>query len=131
MLDIFNTFATDENAELKGSWQKIGQGDFLIARANNRNYIKALQSKFAANQAALDAGDEAAEKLSDSIMVDLIAETILLGWGEVTYQGALLPYSLENAKKVLTHKDFRAEVMKLANSIDGYRLKVEADQVKN
>lgn len=131
MLDIFASYATDDNAELNGSWQQLGEGSLLIARSGNRNYVRLLTSKVEQNQQLLDKQDDAAEKLSDDIMAEVFAQTILLGWSGIQYQGKDFPYTKENAKKALLHKDFRREVDRLAENVDAYRMKVEGEQVKN
>lgn len=130
-MDIFTSYATDEKAEVDGSWQKLGDTEFLIARANNRNYVRALTAAVEKHQLDLDRQDTKADKLSDDIMAGVMADTILLGWGEVKYKGNVLPYNKENAKLVLQHKDFRREVARLAENMDAYRAKMEAEQVKN
>ena len=72
-----------------------------------------------------------AEKAGEDFTVELMAETILLGWQDVAYMGAPIEYSKENARKLLAIRDFRAEVAKFADSIEYFRLKVEDEQVKN
>jgi hypothetical protein len=83
------------------------------------------------NQKLLDRKDDAADKLSDTLMIDCIASTILLGWSGIGYQGKIMEYSLENAKILLAHKDFRRKVMELAEDIDAFKVKKEAEEVKN
>jgi hypothetical protein len=130
-MDIYATYATDENAEINGVWQKLGDAELLIARANNPRYARALTTQAEKHQAELDKGDEDADALSNKLLVDVFAETLLLGWKNVSYNGESLPYTPENARKVLAHKDFRREVARLAESIDAYRIKTEEAQVKN
>ena len=131
MLDVFATYATDENAEINGAWQKLGDAELLIARSNNRKYSKTLLAKWEQNQAKLSADDDASAKLDDELIVESFADAILLGWRNVSYQGAEMPYSKDNAKVLLRHKDFRREVARLADSIEAYRAKIEDAQVKN
>jgi hypothetical protein len=131
MLDIFAAYAMDENAEINGVWQPLGDAEFLIARANNRNFARALAARVEKEQEKLDRQDEAADKLSDEIWASVYAETVLLDWRGVTYKGKPLPYSKANACKVLAHRDFRREITKLAESLDAYRAKVEETQIKN
>jgi predicted glycosyl hydrolase (DUF1957 family) len=131
MLDIFNTYATDEIAETQGAWQKIGGGEFLIARANNRRFARALSTAVERNQAALQGRSDEADQLSDELMIEVLTDTILLDWKNVTYKGEAFPYTRENARLALQHRDFRREVVRLAEGIDAYRAKVEGEQVKN
>ena len=75
-MDIFNTYAVDEVKELNGTWVPLGDAKFLVARAGNKAYVKMLGKEVERNQKALDVKDEAADALSDRIMIDVIAETI-------------------------------------------------------
>jgi len=130
-LDIFSAYATDENLENHGSWFKLG-GDarVLVARTGNRAYAKSLTKHVELQRATLDLGGDAAEAASDQIMVEVIAESILLGWENISFKGADLPYSIENAKTVLAVKDFRKVIVGFADSSEAYKAKLEADQGK-
>lgn len=131
MLDVFATYATDESAELAGVWQPLGDAKLLIARSGNRNYVRALTKSVEAHQNLLNDESEEANKLSDKLMAEVIGDTILLDWENLGYKGAPLAYSKDNARLLLAHKDFRAKVMQLAENVEAYRAKVEAEQVKN
>ena len=130
-LDLFSQFATDENLENNGAWQDIG-GDskLLVARAGNRKYAKLLTKLVEKNKRVLDGNDDAADAKSDEIMVQVIAETLLLGWEGITYKGKELPYSIANAKLVLGMKEFRKVVAKLAEDQDAYKVQEEVAQGK-
>lgn len=130
-MDIFATYATDESKENDGAWFEIGDAEFLIARAGNRKYVKALTREIEKHQKPLDRKDEAADKLSDKIMVDVLAETILLDWRGVERGGKDFPYSKDNAKAALALKDFRREVVKCADDFAAYRAEQEAETEKN
>lgn len=125
--DVFAELATDLTLETEGTWRNLGKGArLLVARANNKAYAKLLAKSVERNQQALDADDDAANDLSDEIMIDVIAQTVLLGWEGISFKGADMPYSVENAKKLLAVKDFRARVMGFSNDFEAYRLKAEA-----
>ena len=131
-MDIFKQFATDDNAEVNGAWQKgPGDSEFLIARANNRKYQKALAKAIEENQDLLKSESEAADARSEEIMATVYAETILLGWrGKVEYKESPIAYSKENAVKLLLHKEFRKWVAKKSEDLDAYRAKQETEQGK-
>lgn len=127
--DVFNELATDDSLEENGTWQSLGKGtELLVARNGNRAYSKMLSKSVERHQQTLDLEDDAADKLSDEIMVDVIARTVLLGWKNLSFKGQTLDYSVENAKKVLGLKEFRKRVMALASNFDAYKLKQEALQ---
>jgi len=58
-------------------------------------------------------------------MIDVMAETILLGWSGVSFKGVDMPYTLDNAKTLLAVKDFRKHVAGLADQMDAYKVKAE------
>jgi hypothetical protein len=132
-MDVFAQFATDEKKEVEGVWVDIGDGaELLIARAGNKKYARLLGSEVEKHQRALDAKGDASDELSERLMVGVFASTILLGWrGDFKFKGEALPYTNENARKVLGVKDFRAFVAKLSNDIDAYRAAQEATAGKN
>ena len=128
MLDLFQEFHTDTVAEETGVWREIGGGaSLLIARANNRHYNKALADLYEKNAEALERNDDAADKLSTDLMIQVLADTILLGWKGVGYKRQPMEYSTANARTMLALRDFRTLVVKKANEIDVYKAKAEKE----
>ena len=125
-MDVFRQFATNEDQENTGVWREMG-GDakLLIARSGNRAYGRMITKLYEQHQQALEIKGDSAEALSDKIMIEVIAKTILLGWEGVEYKGKPLEYNLENAQLLLAVKDFRRHVTKLSEDIDQYRVKEE------
>ena len=130
-MDIFKAYAVDEDKELNGKWMPLGDAKLLVARAGNKKYVKLLGKEVELHQKALDAKDDAADALSDQIMVKVLANTILLGWDNVAYDGVKLEYSLENAVKLLSLKEFRREVMKLSDDFNAFKLVQQEESEKN
>lgn len=129
--DIFAAYATDENLENNGTSFPIGKGaKLLVARSGNRKYSKAITKAVELRRVELDANDDAAAAVSDQIMVDVMAETILLGWEGLSFKGVDMPYTQENAKTMLAVKDFRKHVAGLADQMDAYKVKAEAEAGK-
>lgn len=130
-MDIFASYASDEVKETDGVWVDIGDAQFLIARSGNLNYAKKLSREFERNQKALERKDEAADKLSEKLMIGVLADTILLGWKNVQFKGAELSYSKDNAAMLLGVKDFRKVIMQAADDFNAYRVSQEESQEKN
>ena len=127
-IDLFNEFATNTEAEEKGVWQEFAPGTkFLIARSTNKHYSRALTKAFEKNRATLSRTSDAAEAMSEDIMIGVIARTILLDWEGVVYKGKPMEYSFENARELLSHKDFRRWVMSKAEDLDSYKAVQEAE----
>lgn len=130
-LDIFAQFATDETLEENGTWFPIGGGArVLVARSGNRKYAKLLTKEVERNKKALDLNDDAADKLSEEIMIGVIAETILLGWEDVSFKGEVLEYNVANAKKLLAIKDFRKAIAQFADDVSAFKFKETEEQGK-
>jgi hypothetical protein len=131
-MDIFDFFATDASLEESGVWKKLGNGRFLIARTNNRAYNKLFTQLWEQNQAALERGDEEANKLADDVIAQVYAKTVLLGWdGDNKFLGKPLgDYSPERALDMLRLKEFRLFIAKIAGSFENYRVKQEEAQGK-
>lgn len=139
-MDVFADYATDEAKEIDGAWHTLAPGaEILVARSGNRKYARKLAVEVEKHQHVLDAAGDDSDKLSDQIMIDVMAETILLGWrgDNFKYKGAVYTCPEDAAKRkeaaklLLSVKDFRQRVAKLSNDFDAYRVKQEAETVKN
>jgi hypothetical protein len=132
LLDIFTTFATDEKLEVEGVWRAL-QGDsrLLLARSGNERYIKKLNDLYTLHQQKLSEKTPEAEKLNRDLMNEVIASTILLGWENLSYKRKPIAYSVENAKMLLAHSEFRDKVVAMAQDMDAYRAKLEDEQLGN
>ena len=135
-MDIFNQFATNEEAENKGTWFPFGDCELLVARGGNRYYERLMMKLYNENRVVLEGFDtdddqkvEEADKASDKIMIEVMARTILKGWrGNFMYKGQPLEYSVENAKLVLQHRPFRIKVGEFADDSAAFELKKEVEQ---
>lgn len=132
-MDIFNAFATDLSKEDNGVPCQNGDAVFMIARANNTAYNKIFMDLYEAHRQTLDLKNEESDRISKVIDLDVMSKAVLLGWtGNVTFKGEKLEYSVANARRLLEIKDFRAWVMKQANTFELYRaVQEEADLKKS
>ena len=135
MIDLFSAFATDDAVEQEGvKTQLPNAGDtlFIVARMPNKHYSNLIQKQVKMNRAVLDSKGDAAEKMSDAILTDVMAKTILLGWdGEISYKGKKYAYSVEAAKMLLSHRDFRDTVSKVASDMETFKLVKDEEDEKN
>jgi hypothetical protein len=126
-MDIFKQFATDSNLEQDGTWINLGGGaKILVARAGNKKYGRLLGSAVDKNRTVLDSKTDEADDVSDQILIDVLAESILLGWEGITYKNKPMAYSLDNAKILLAIPDFRATVTAHSKNVDHFRVAAEA-----
>lgn len=127
-LNVFNMYATDEKAEVEGTIMEVGEAKLTIARIGNKKYSRKLSKLYERNRKALERKDDAADALSDKVMIDVLSETVLLGWEGIDDEnGKPMPYSKENAVKLLGLKDFRKLIMELAGDESEFKLVKEAE----
>lgn len=141
LLDMFDEFATDIALEVGGAWVPYKNGTrFKIARAGNDAYNEALNKVMDENREALLLNDTAAKDLSERLMCEIVADTILKGWetvqGEQTlnhikYKGQTLPYSREAAITLLSHGDFRNWVKRQSDNREYFKAKLVEEAAKN
>lgn len=130
-MDIFKSFGTDAKLEEEGAWVSLGgNAKILVGRAGNKKYSRLLAAQVEKNQAVLDLKTDASDNLSDEIMIDVFAQSILLGFEALTFKGEAIEYSVDNAKILLAVKDFRTEVGKHARNVDNFRNAAEAVTAK-
>lgn len=145
-MDIFAKFATDPKLELEGTWVAIGtptktleNGDpdpesapqILVARSGNKRHGRIVSKLYDANRTLLEGKDEAADAKGDEITIESMAKSILLDWKHLEFKGESLIYSYENAKKLLSVKDFRDLVMKHATDFTKFKLMKDQEDAKN
>lgn len=76
-MDIFATYAVNEDLENNGTWMEVGDARFLIARAGNRAYAKMFTKEYERNQKALERKDDSADKLAEQIMVKVDRKSVV------------------------------------------------------
>lgn len=120
-LDIFET---NEEKSNEGVWCPIDAvTDIKIARYGNRIFQRALKRVMKPHKVMIDRGtldDDTADKL----LVEALAEGILIDWRGMTRKGAPLEYSRSAAVDVLTDKrlrDFREMVVMLSQDMQLFR----------
>lgn len=127
-MDILATYVTDEKLETEGTWFPLSKtAKLLIARSGNPNYVKVLRAKMKEAQLDLSTGDEA-DQLAEMVIIDVLAETVLLGWKGITHKGVDVPFSRETARTYLKVPEFRRKVVALSENFESYRAKDEAEQ---
>jgi len=133
MADIFEAFATDEKLEAEGRWVDFTEDtSFKIARAPNKAYSRLLSKLYGKSKMILESKGDAAEAKSDTIMIEVLAKTVLLDWrGTVKLKGEILKYSEENAKKLLAIKDFRRYISDQAADFDSFKVANEVEEKKS
>lgn len=138
-VDFFSEFAVNDQKVADGVWIPYrGDVKLLIASSANKAYLRLVRAEFGKHRRLLDAKDgngnqtEEAEEKMKEITINAMSKAILLGWeGNVMYQGEVLEYSQENAKKLLQMKGFRDYVAELAADEQRYKAVQEEEEAKN
>ena len=131
-MDIRKAFATSRELEEEGVWVDLGEGARLkIARIGNPANRDLMRRKMKPHRTALRA-DKLPEDILNRITIEVMAETILLGWEGLTEGGQPLPYTRENAIQQLTElKDFRDQVADLSQDMTLFQEEREAQATGN
>lgn len=128
-MDIFNSFATDAKVEVEGRWVPLSKdAKVLVARSGNQRFVELMRKTLKQNSVNLDDKSKENQELIEKLVLDVTAETVLLGWEGLTFKGEPLPYSRENAIKLLAVKDFRTKVQELADQGSAYLLRELEEQ---
>lgn len=102
-MDLRKTFAADPVLEAEGIEVHLGAGAYItLARAGGGNvrYEAAMRRLFAPHKRAL-ANNTLDERTATDILQGAYAEAVVIGWRGVELDGQPLPYSVENARRVL------------------------------
>lgn len=119
-----NVFKTDTVKTDEGVWCPIdSETDIKIARYGNKVFQRAFQREMKPYKQLIDRG-ALDDDTADKILVNAIAEGILLDWRGMKKNGEDLPYSRSAAIDILLDKslrDFRALVVELAQDMQLFR----------
>ena len=121
-MDI-SKFQTNKSAEEEGIWVDVdGNGTKVkVARINNPRYKKYFQKITKPYKRQIRNGT-LAEELAEKLLVDALANTILIDWQGFTKGGEPFPYSVDNARSFLQESaDFRDFVSDAANEMENFR----------
>lgn len=125
-------FATNEQLENEGVWEDLdGDARVKVARLGNKRFQQKWKMIPRAIKRRIDNGT-LSDKKDTELFSELIAETLLLDWENLTDEGVLLEYSKETAKKILIkYKEFRSLIWELANDIKLFSEQIVEDDAKN
>ena len=132
MGDVRKLFGVDTKKEQEGVVHDMGEGlKMRIARIGNPNYQKKFQTLSRPHRRALKRGT-LADDVAEQLLVQCLAETIVLDWEGLEEGGKEIPYSLENAIRILTdYPELRSYVNDIANELEGYQAEEEEEDTEN
>jgi hypothetical protein len=102
-MDLRKAFGVDATLEREGFELHLGGGAYItLARAGGGNvrYERAVTKHLAPHRAARDAGT-LENAMADTILHNVYADAVVLDWRGIELDGEPLPYSRDNAYKLL------------------------------
>ncbi len=127
-------FRTEAALEDEGVWIELGEGARArVGRIGGRRYREAFQRHLKPYQKAARLG-ALGEAQAERILVETLADAVLLGWENLTLDGAAVPYERDRARDVLAdpaYRDFRNLIVEAANEAESFRRAAERDAEKN
>lgn len=118
-----NAFEVDTDLSQEGVWCDIADARLKVARYGNKKFQDALKIAMTPYKRLVEQGrlnDDIAEK----ILIEAIANHVLLGWENLSVNGKHLDYTVDNAIWILSqpeYKDFRELVISMAQEADLFR----------
>lgn len=129
-MDLYKTYGTDEDLETEGVWTEwTNDSKVKLGRIGGVAFNRVQRQKMR----RMRTGFRADSEMQDKILVEVLAETVLLDWkGFVDADGKALKYSKDAAVKVLTDlPTFRDDIVAAASDMSLFQAEDEADAEKN
>lgn len=121
-MDLKKTFGTNKDAEINGVWHTVGNARLLIARVNNQNYQRVLRRLISPNTTIVNTNSEESQELIKDYTLQAMAQAILVDWENLKEDDKEIPYSPENAYRILKeYPDFLELVSQKATDLKFYR----------
>jgi len=136
-MDIFKSYATDKTLEENGvkiivaKDDKSGKESWIrVARLGNQKFNQCFDRLQKQNR--VNGMKKLSPEVTEKLLIEAIAETILVDWSGLSYKGEEIAYSKENAIKMLTEaKDWLDEIVTLAKNMETFRIQDMEDSAKN
>jgi len=131
-LDLKKTYATDKEKEIEGVWEDFGDGCRIkIARAGNPNYEKEFQRLIKPHRKALRR-NSLSNDVAKELYAKCMARAIVLDWEGLEEDGKDIPYSVENAERILLqYPDLSQHIQEISESAETFRQELVEDSEKN
>jgi len=134
MLDIDKVFGFDKKMAEDGVKMILdvkGEQFFLVRRIPNPDYERQLGQEYRRWEKVLKMKTPEAEELSQKLMAEVLARTVLIGWSGISNKGKKLEFNVENATKLmLEYPALRSAVVEFAQEPSNYRPTDDVAEVK-
>ena len=131
-MDISKTYGTDKAKEEEGVWIQMGDGaEVRVARLGNKQYMEAIRRLSTKHKVAAR-NNKLSEEVTLDVTVNAFAEAILLEWKGFKENNKALPYTRENAVRLLKeYPDFREDIAAIAANMENFKREQEEATAKN
>lgn len=131
-MDLLKTFKTDKKSENDGVWVLMddGKSRIKVARWGNTRFREAMHRKMQRYKMAAKV-KTIPEDVYQSILSEVMSETILMDWENMTWGGEPLPYTHENVMKALELEDFKNIVSGFADDMANFKAELDQATEKN
>lgn len=135
MLDIDKVFGFDEKMAQDGVKMILdakGEQYFIVRRIPNPEYERLLSKEFRRHKKILDLETEDSEKLSQRLMAEVLAKTVLVGWEGIALKGKkLASYNVDVAKNLLIdYPSLRSSILEFAQDTKNFRPTDNVEEIK-
>ena len=122
-------FFTDEEKEEQGVWVDCGDGlEIKVRRMFNSHFNRVLAAKRKPMGRRYDRSTE----LQEQVLVEVIAETVLIDWKGLENAGKPLKYDAKTALDLLKRsRDFRNIVSLAADDVGNFQSEEAEEDAKN
>jgi len=130
-----NKNTRNRDAETEGTWFVYDEDvQFLVARKNNPKYRSAISKGYRENERVISSNTntDRAEKVSEQLMLEALANYVLLDWKGMVENGKPIEYTPGRAMSVLEeHDDLRKEIEEYADNRENYLAEKDKKDAKN
>jgi len=134
MLDIDKVFGFDEKMAKDGVKMILdikGEQFFLVRRTPNPDYERQLGQEYRRYEKVLKLKTPESEELSQKLMAEVLAKTVLIGWGGISVKGKKLEFTVENATKLLLdYPALRTSIIDFAQEASNFRPTDDPAEIK-
>jgi hypothetical protein len=140
MFDLNKTYGYDDKKAGNGVKMVIGQDEntdyILVKKMPSPAYRAKLTALMMANKKTLDIlktqDQEAHEKKDNELLCEIIAETVIGGWGAgFADMGESIPFSTAAAKAILVkYPQFKSDIIDFATNLSNYQAEPDVADIK-
>lgn len=133
-MSLYTRFSYDKDLADNGNWIPFGEGvEFKMRRLNSPLVQEKRRQLEQPYEALLRTGGSLGEDILRGILVNMMAESVILGWKGVTDSSNVpMEFSIANAKILLTDlPDLVRVLVDLASDRDLFKAAVDGEAAKN